>query len=203
MHRLSIRAAIFIAGLFGVIALVVPATSAASTNASSSISSSAIPSTVIAKAEAVGQPNVLLKYSPATGSWSQVATVDQPFAAAVTPDVVAAPEISAKTAFACLLLTWTIGACDDIAVVFKQVTPSTASGIISSLETVDEDDLEQTKETYNMWLEKDHILQGADATSGDEAEGGFEDAAGDGVEDDAVDFGGDFVDVVIDVLFWG
>ena len=86
--------------------------------------------------------------------------------------------------------------------VYKLVVPNSAATIINSMETLDEDDLEQTKEDYDQWVKKDEILQGDDVTEGDEDEAGYEDDAGDGNEDDAIDFGGDYVEVGINVLVW-
>jgi hypothetical protein len=183
-----------VGALLCVAAIALPSTAGAAVPTSSS--GSAVTG-AIARAELSG--GTLFKYHPATDTWTQISIPGRPVG-------VLAPELSDKadasfvSRKACLVLSvFTIGLCDNTAVTYEDVVPTKAATIIKSLETVDEDDLKQLKEGDAAYNKAMNILKGGNSTASDDATGGYSNGAA-GAEDEAIDFGDGFTDVVVDVL---
>lgn len=186
------------AGLLSAAAVVAPSTARAATTSTPSAQSATTASQAIAEAQMEGQPGTLMHYQASTNSWTQVATIGNPQAAS-EGDTLAEPAVSWTPRVACLLVSFTIGACSDVAVTYKDVVPTKAATIIKSLETIDGDEANEMREGSNEVQKQREILEGDNSESGTSAEGGYSDGAA-GAEDSAVDFGGGYTDIIIDVL---
>jgi hypothetical protein len=161
-------------------------------SATASAAGSANVSQIIAEAQIAGRDGTLFQYQPATGSWTQIATVGD----AESADVEAASGWTSK--LACILVSLTIGACDNVAITFKQVVPQTDAKIIDTLESMDTDDAEKIKEGQPLINKEQDIIRGASADQGSEVEGAMSDAA-DGVEDGIFDWGSSVIQVIPDI----
>jgi hypothetical protein len=147
---------------------------------------------IVSVARATGRPGVLLKYQPGTNSWTQIAVIGNP-QTTVQQDVLES-YVRWSPRIACLLISFTIGACADTAVTYENVVPSGAKSIIKSLETIDEDEAKKLREGSNEIAKQRDIFEGKTAERGDTTEGGYSDYA-DGVEDQALDWGDGVVEV--------
>ncbi len=177
----------------------VTSASAAAGPTTSVTASSAATAAAIARAEATGRAGTLVQYQPATDSWVQIGTVAaKPLSALIPlqPGVVAEPDGSFSSTIACLLASWSLAACENIAVTYSAVvSPSSPAGqIIKYAEGTGEDELKLNRLTITKWEELDEILEGASSKLEAIADVGFSGAAK-GLEDSAEDIGAgvDFV----------
>jgi hypothetical protein len=153
---------------------------------------------IIAAARAAGRPGVLLRYQPATNTWTQIAVIGNP--QAVVRNEILEPHVRWSPRIACLLISFTIGACADTAVTYENVVPGTAGSIIKSLDAIRENEAEELREGSKEIAKERGILDGKTAEHGDTAEGGYSNYA-DGVEDEAFDWGDGVVEVIVDLSF--
>jgi hypothetical protein len=203
------RIAIAAAGLLGVAGIAVPSRVDASVLTHPTVRSVNPDARIVADARATGRPGVLLRYQPATDTWAQIAVIGNPQAVlqsdaleslvAARPDILG-PHVRWSPRIACLLISFTIGACADTAVTYENVVPSGYVPIFKSLETIDGKEAEEMREGSKEITKQRDILEGKTAEQGDTAEGGYSNYA-DGVEDQAFDWGDGVVEVVMDLAF--
>jgi hypothetical protein len=198
MHMSPSRLAIAAAGLLSAVAVAAPSPAGASVLTRPAARSVSPDTHIVAAARATGRPGVLLKYQPATDTWTQIAVIGNP-QATVQHDALE-PHVRWSPRIACLLISFTIGACADTAVTYENVVPSAAKSIIKSLETINEDEAKELREGSKEIAKQRDILEGKTAEQGDTTEGGYSNYA-DGVEDQAFDWGDSVVEVFEDLSF--
>jgi hypothetical protein len=203
------RFAIITVSLLGAVAFIVPATASAAAVTQAAVPSASSTAETISHAEAAGLPGVLFQYHPATDSWTQVAVVGNPQTASVAApavfgtaqdSTVAEPEAAWSARVACLLVSFTIGACSDVAVTYQNVVPTTDAAIIKSLETIDGDEGKEMREGNNEIEKQREIIDGDTAEEGDTTEGGWSNGVS-GVEDDDFDWGDAITELYDDVSY--
>ncbi|MGA2013980.1 MAG: hypothetical protein ABSH51_26085 [Solirubrobacteraceae bacterium] len=152
---------------------------------------------IVAEAKVTGLDGTLFQYHPATGSWTQIAVIGQPETASVDADAAS----GWTSNLACILVSLTIGACDNVAITFKEVVPNTDAQIIGTLESMATDDAEKIRIGTVLDNKEQDIIRGASADRGSEVEGAMSDAF-QGVEDGALDFGSGVVEALPDIAFF-
>jgi hypothetical protein len=192
------RVAIAVAALLSAAAVAAPSPAGASVLTRPVARSVSPDAHIVSAARATGRPGVLLKYQPATNTWTQIAVIGNP-QAVVQPDALL-PSVRWSPRIACLLISFTIGACADTAVTYENVVPGGAKSIIKSLETIDGEEAKKLREGSNEIAKQRDILEGKTAEQGDTTEGGYSNFA-DGVEDQAFDWGDGVVEVLADLSF--
>jgi hypothetical protein len=204
------RAAIAAVGLLTAVAVAVPSPAGASVLTRPGAQIGSPDADIVAAARATDRPGVLLRYQPATNTWTQIAVIGSPQAVVLQhgalESLVAAPADALQSLvrwsprIACLLVSFTIGACADTAVTYENVVPSGAKVTIKSLETIDGDEAKKMREGSDEIARQRDILEGKTAERGETTEGGYSNGA-DGVEDEAFDWGDSVVEVFEDLSF--
>jgi hypothetical protein len=186
------------AGLLSAVVVAVPSPAGASVLTHPAAQSVSPDARIVAAAQATGRPGVLLRYQPATNTWTQIAVIGNPQAMVQHDALQSHARWSPR--IACLLISFTIGACADTAVTYEHVVPSGATSIIKSLETIDGDEAKKLREGSKEIAKQRATLEGKTAEQGDTTEGGYSNGA-DGVEDQAFDWGDSVVEVFEDLSF--
>jgi hypothetical protein len=192
------RFAITTSVLLSAVALAAPSPAGASSLTRSATRSASPDADIVSAARTTGRPGVLLKYQPATNTWTQIAVIGNSQTAVQSYALEASVRWSPR--IACLLISFTIGACADTAVTYENVVPSTTQSIIKSLETLDGEEAEKLREGSKEITKQRDILEGKTAEQGETAEGGYSNGA-EGVEDQAFDWGDGVVEVLEDLSF--
>lgn len=188
MHRMPFRVTLGMSALLCAAAIAVPSASAAPGLTSSATPYASDVAAAITRAEATGREGTVLQYQPATQSWSQVTTVGNPLEAP-GQQFVAEPDSFTSTV-ACLLASWSLAACANIAVNYESVLSpdSPAATIVKGLESTGEDELKLNRLVITKWEELNETLEGVGNQIDQSVAGGFS-AAATGFEDGVEDIG--------------